>query len=208
MGFLARRSYGEDGWAMPSLWTPRPRWAATTDRCGEESLKVWIVAISVFLLAGSSLSCGQTASRAAERHDLDRVVPRLPSGLSIEEVERRLGEPEAKFEVEDSEVVLTYRLWQAVFRPSLYKRTRRYLAGERLGDRPVASLDREIPELPLGSSRAVIERKLGKTEAWQILEFKKRERVWYGDGRWKLSLRNGLLAGKENTEQVAEPSAP
>lgn len=167
-------------------------------------MKAWIVAISVVFLAGSSLSCGQTASQAADRPDLDRVVPRLPSGLSIEEVEERLGEPEDKFEVEvgDPEVVLTYRLWQVVFRPSLYKRTRRYLAGERQGNRPVARLDREIRELPRGSSRAVIERKLGKTEAWQILEFKKRERVWYGNGRWKLSLRNGLLFGKENTQQV------
>ena len=96
--------------------------------------------------------------------------------------------------------MMVYGLWDLVFRPSLYKRTRYYLAGDWPADRPVAPLDRDIRELPLGSSRVVIERKLGKTEAWQILEFKKRERIWYGDGRWKLTLRNGRLVGKENTE--------
>lgn len=159
-------------------------------------MKLWVVIMSLCLLAGSSLSCGQTASQAAERHVLDRVVPRLPSGLSIEEVERRLGEPEAKFEVEDSEVVLTYRLWQVVFRPSLYKRTRRYLAGDRQGNRPVAPLDRKVRALKLGSSRKTVEEKLGKTEAWQVLDFGSNERLWYGNGRWKLHFTNRDLSGK------------
>ena len=163
-------------------------------------MKVWIVVISVVFLAGSSLACGQTASQAAEqplgRQDLDRVIPRLPSGLSTEEVEERLGEPEAKFEVEDSEVVLTYRLWQVVFRPSLYKRTRRYLAGDRRGDQPVAPLDRKVRALKLGISREPADKELGKTEAWQVLDFGSNERLWYGNGRWKLHFSNRHLSGK------------
>lgn len=162
-------------------------------------MKVWIVVILVVFLAGSSVSCGQTASQAAEQHnldDLDRVIPRLPSGLSTEEVEERLGEPEANFEVEGSEIVLTYRLWQVVFRPNLYKRTRRYLAGDRLGDRPVGPLDRKVRALKLGSSRKTVEQKLGKTETWQVLDFGSNERLWYGNGRWKLHFSNRHLSGK------------
>jgi hypothetical protein len=157
-------------------------------------------------LIGSSFACGQDDTQAADHAALDRVLPRLPNGLSIDEVEDRLGEPRARSEVEESdedeaeEVVLTYGLWQLVFDQRLFKRTRYYSTGHWPADRPVAPLDREIHGLPLGSSRAGIERKIGRTEAWQILDFKKRERIWYGNGRWKLSLHNGALAGKENTQ--------
>jgi hypothetical protein len=159
-------------------------------------LKIRVVAISLVFLIGSSLACGQNASQAAGLKDLDRVVPRLPSGLSIEEVEERLGESEARFEVEGSETVLTYRLWQVVFRPNLYKRTRLYRAGYWPAGRPVAPLDRKIRALKLGISRHIVERKLGKTEAWQILTFKEDERLWYGGGRWKLHFVDRRLAGK------------
>jgi len=116
---------------------------------GGKALKIGIVAISLGLLIASSSACGQNSSQAAALNNLDRVVPRLPSGLSIEEVEDRLGEPNAQFEVTIGapETVLTYGLWQVVFRPSLYKRTRRYPAGER-GDQPVAPLDRKIRAVP------------------------------------------------------------
>jgi len=162
-------------------------------------LKIRIVAISLVFLTVSALACGQNASRAAGLKDLDRVVPRLPSGLSIEEVEERLGEPEARFVVEvgGTETVLTYRLWQVVFRPNLYMRIRRYSAGYRHADKqPVASLDRKVRALKLGSSRQTAERQLGKTETWQILSFEKDERLWYGRGRWKLHFVDRRLAGK------------
>lgn len=164
-------------------------------------MKVWVVAIAVVFFASSSAGCGQTASRAAEHYsraaenNLDRVIPRLPSGLTTGEVEERLGEPAAKFEAEHSEVVLNYRLWQLVFRPSLYKRTRRYPVGERR-DQSVAALDRKIRALKLGSSRKTVEGKLGKTETWQVLDFGTNERVWYGHGRWKLHFTDRRLAGK------------
>jgi hypothetical protein len=162
-------------------------------------VKTRIAAISLVLLIASSLACGQNASQAADLKDLDRVVPRLPSGLSIEEVEERLGEPEARFGVEQggTATVLTYRLWQVVFSPNLYMRIRRYRGGYRHADRqPVASLDRKVHELKLGSSRRTVEQKLGKTETWQILTFKKDERLWYGRGRWKLHFVDRRLAGK------------
>lgn len=159
-------------------------------------LKVLVVAISVFVLIGSLLSCGQDGSQAAERPDLDRVVPRLPNGLSTEEVEERLGDPQAEFEAEDSEIVLTYGLWQVVFHPSLYKRTRRYSAGYWPADRPVAPLDRQVRALKLGIPRRAVERELGKTEAWQILTLGSNERLWYGNGRWKLHFSDRRLSGK------------
>lgn len=162
----------------------------------EKTLKAWIVAISVVLLVGSSVACGQTDSQAAGRHKLDQVIPRLPSGLSTDEVEERLGNPDVKFEAEDSEVVLMYRLWQLVFRPSLYKRSRRYLAGDPPGDQPVAPLDRKVRALNLGSSRETVEQELGKTEAWQVLDFGSNERLWYGNGRWKLHFSDQRLSGK------------
>lgn len=165
-------------------------------------MKVWIVAISVVFLAGSSLACGQNSSQAAGQaaglKHLDQVVPRLPGGLSIEEVEERLGEPEARFELEAGgpETDLTYGLWDVAFSPSLYKRTRRYLAGERLADRPVAPLGPKIRALKLGSSRGTVEQELGKTEAWQVLDFGSDERLWYGNGRWKLHFSDRRLSGK------------
>lgn len=160
-------------------------------------MRIGVVVISFVLLIGSSLACGQNSSQAAGLHNLDRVVPRLPSGLSIEEVEDRLGEPDEQFEVTIGapETVLTYGLWQVVFRTSLYKRTRRYPAGER-GDQPVAPLDRKIRALELGSSRGKVERELGKTETWQVLDFGSNERLWYGNGRWKLHFIDRNLAGK------------
>jgi hypothetical protein len=164
-------------------------------------LKIRLVAISLVFLVGSSLACGQNASQAAGKiaglKKLDRVVPRLPNGLSIEEVEERLGEPEVRIDVEvgGSETVLTYRLWQVVFRPSLYKRTRKYPSGERR-TQPVTVLDRKVRALNLGSSRAIVERELGKTEAWQVLAFGTNERLWYGNGRWKLHFVNRKLAGR------------
>jgi hypothetical protein len=166
----------------------------------ESSLKIRIVAISLVLLIGSSLACGQNSSQAAGQavrpKNLDRVVPRLPSGLSSEEVEERLGEPDARFELDGGkETVLTYRLWEVVFRPSLYKRTRMYIAGERR-DQPVAPLDRKVRALNLGSSRGTVEKELGKTEAWQVLDLGSNERLWYGNGRWKLHFVDRRLAGK------------
>jgi hypothetical protein len=162
------------------------------------SLKTCVVAILIVFLAASSLSCGQNASQAAELHDLDRIVPRLPSGLSIEEVEERLGEPEAQFVVETGgpETVLTYRLWQLVFRPNLYKRTRFYRAGQWPPGRPLAPLDRKIRALKLGISRHTVEQKVGKTETWQVLILGEDERLWYGGGRWKLHFVDRRLAGK------------
>jgi hypothetical protein len=53
-----------------------------------------------------------------------------------------------------------------------------------------------IRELPLGTSLAATESKVGKTEAWEILDFRKREHIWYGNGRWELSFRNEVLTGK------------
>jgi hypothetical protein len=169
---------------------------------GRRPLKNRIVAISLVFLIGSSLACGQSSSQAAGQaaglKHLDRVVPHLPSGLSIEEVEERLGEPEARFELEvgGPETDLTYGLWDVAFSPSLYKRTRRYPAGERLADRPAAPLGPKIRALKLGSSRGTVEQELGKTEAWQVLDFGSNERLWYGNGRWKLHLVNRKLAGK------------
>jgi hypothetical protein len=80
------------------------------------------------------------------------------------------------------------------FSPSLYKRSRRYLAGEV--DRPVAPLDRKIRALKLGSSRGAVEHELGKTEDWQVLDFGTNERLWYGSGRWKLHFSDRRLSGK------------
>jgi len=161
-------------------------------------LKIRVVAISLVFLIGSSLACGQNTSQAAGPKDLDRVIPRLPSGLSVEEVEERLGEPDARFELEvgGPETALTYGLWEVAFSPSLYKRSRRYPAGERLEDRPVAPLDRKIRALNLGSSRGAVEHELWKTEEWQVLDFGTNERLWYGNGRWKLHFVDRKLAGK------------
>jgi len=142
------------------------------------------------------LACGQNDTQAADRPDLDQVVPRLPSGLSVAEVEERLGEPQRQYETEASEVVLSYRLWEVVFRPTLYKRSRIYLAGYWPGGRPVRPLDREVRALKLGSSRGTVERELGKTETWQVLTLGSNERLWYGNGRWKLHFSDRRLSGE------------
>jgi hypothetical protein len=159
-------------------------------------LKILVIAISVIVLVGSSLSCGQNDSQAAERHDLDRVVPRLPRGLSIKEVEERIGEPQRQYEAEGSGIVLTYGLWEVVFRPSLYMRIRTYPGGYWPADRPVAPLDRQVRSLELGISRQAVERELGKTEAWEIPTLGSSERIWYGNGRWKLHFVDRRLAEK------------
>ena len=159
-------------------------------------MKALVVAISLLVLAGSSVACGQSDTQAAVRQNLDQVVPRLPSGLSIAEVEARLGPPQDQIEAEDSEIVLSYGLWEVVFHPSLYKRSRSYREGHWPADKPVAPLDREIRGLELGSSRRSVERDIGQTETWQVLTFGVNERLWYGNGRWKLHFKDRRLAGK------------
>jgi hypothetical protein len=159
-------------------------------------LKALVIAVSIIALIGSSLACGQGDTQAAQREDLDRVAPRLPSGLSIDEVEDRLGVPRAQVETEDGNIVLNYEPWELVFHPSLYKRARNYLAGYWPADLPVAPLDRQIRALKLGSSRRIVERELGKTEAWEILTLGSNERLWYGNGRWKLVFKDRRLSGR------------
>lgn len=158
-------------------------------------MKVLVIALSIIALNGVTLACGQGDTQAAQREDLDRVVPRLPNGLSIEEVEERLGEPRRQFEAEGEEIVLNYGPWEVVFRPSLYKRTRLYLSGY-WADRPVAPLDRQIRALKLGSSRRAVELEIGKTEAWEVLTLGSNERLWYGNGRWKLVFKDRRLSGR------------
>jgi hypothetical protein len=159
-------------------------------------MKARVIAISVIALIGSSLACGQSYSQAADQATLDRVAPGLPSGLSIDEVKNRLGEPRAQDEVEGGEIVLTYGLWQLVFHPSLYKRTRFYWGGIWPADRPVKPLDRQIRALKLGSGRRTVERQIGKTETWEIFTPGSNERLWYGDERWKLQFKDRRLSGK------------
>jgi len=148
------------------------------------------------VLAGS-LACGQSRVAASDLGKLDRMIPRLPRGVSLGEVEQRLGPPRDVSELEGGEVAAYYKLWQLVFEPNLIIRERYYKAGYWPRGRPFAPLDRRIRELRLGMSRAAAEAQLGKTEAWQILDFKQRERLWYGNGRWRLSFRNEALTGKK-----------
>lgn len=157
-------------------------------------MKPLAIAIVTVALIGSVLGCGQDSPQAVTRGALDRVVPRLPRGLSIDEVEELLGEPRARFEGEGGEIVLNYEPWLLVFKPSLYERTRNYPSGYWPRKRPVAPLDRRVRALRLGSSRRTVERELGRTETWQILIRGKDESVWYGNGRWKLQFLDGRLS--------------
>lgn len=147
-------------------------------------------------LIGSSLACGESDTQAAQRPALDQVIPRLSNGLSVEEVEGQLGKPRTQFEAEDAEIVLIYGNWHLVFKPALFKRTRYYKEGYWPADRPVAPLDREIRALKRGISRQSVERDIGKTEAWDVLTLGSNERLWYGNGRWKLHFKDRRLSGK------------
>jgi hypothetical protein len=146
---------------------------------------------------GGILACGQSRVAASDLGTLDHVVPHLPTGMSLSEVEQRLGPPRDVRELEGGVVAALYSAWQLVFEPDLVIRERFYKAGYWPRGRPFPPLDRKVHELRLGTSRATAEAKLGKTEAWQILDFKKRESIWYGNGRWKLSFRNETLTGKK-----------
>jgi len=154
------------------------------------------VCLCLAALLTGSLACGQSRVIGSDLAKLDRVVPRLPRGMSIAEAEQRLGPPRDVRKLEGGDVAALYGLWQLVFEPNLVIRQRFFKAGYWPPSRPFAPLDRKIRELPLGTSLAATEAKLGKTEAWDILDFKEREHIWYGNGRWKLSFRNELLTGK------------
>jgi hypothetical protein len=170
-------------------------------------MKIIASAVCIAALFTVCLACGQDESASGSLR-LDQVVPRLPGGSSVEQVEEQLGHPRGSAELEDGEVVVYYGLWQLAFDPGLIGRTRYYKAGYWPPGRPFGSLDHQVHALPLGSSRALVEHKLGRTEAWQVLKFRTRERIWYGNGRWKLYLRSNKLSGKELTDQVSAPSSP
>jgi len=159
-------------------------------------LKVLAIAVSIVVTSGSLLACGQDDSRVTGQAALDQTVPGLPSGLSIEKVEGRLGEPRARFETEDGEIGLIYGFWHLVFDPFLFERIRFYIKGYWPGDRPVAPLDRKIRMLKVGSSRPAVEGDIGKTEAWEIFNPGANELLWYGNGRWKLHFSDRRLSGK------------
>jgi hypothetical protein len=156
-----------------------------------------VICLCLAVVLGGSLACGQGRVAAADLAKLDRVIPRLPRGMSLSEVEQRLGPPRDVSELEGGEVSAIYKRWQLVFEPNLIIRQRSYKAGYWPPGRPFAPLDRKIRELPLGISLAATEAKLGTTETWQILDFKQRERIWYGNGRWRLSFHNEALTGKK-----------
>jgi hypothetical protein len=161
------------------------------------SARYIVLALGLSSLLAGSVACGQSQVAASELAKLDREIPQLSRSMSLSEVEQRLGPPDDVSELEGGTVAAHYGLWQLVFEPNLVVRERFYRAGYWPRGRPFAPLDRKIDALRLGASRAAVEAKLGKTEAWQILDFKKRERIWYGNGRWRLSFRNQALAGRK-----------
>jgi hypothetical protein len=171
-------------------------------------LRYFCVAAVAMLLSLGSSACASNEPAPKDLAFLDDKVPRLSLGTSVEEVEDQLGVPRNSAVLEDGEVTLHYGLWLLVFDPKLKVRSRFYRAGYWPKGRSFGSLDRGVHRLRLGSSKTAIERELGKPGTWEVLDFKTRERLWYGNGRWKLQLRGGRLASKERSAQVTGPSAP
>jgi hypothetical protein len=158
-------------------------------------MKVLCLLISVVALT-AVVACGQNGSRAASLQALNKKVPRLPNGTTVEEVEDRLGAPRNRAKLEDGEISLYYGLWQLIFDPRLTARIRYYKAGYWPPDRPVGKLDRDVRGLKLKTPLSAVERKLGKPESWEILVRGEKESVWYGPGRWKLVFSGGTLSRK------------
>jgi hypothetical protein len=164
---------------------------------------VLLAGVLLLVSLGSAACAHNDSNRTAGRllEAPDQKIARLASGLSVGEVEDRLGDPSARADLEEGEETLYYGLWQLVFNPDLESRIRSYRAGYWPSGKSFASLDRAMHRLPLGVSRGTVERRIGKTEAWEIIEFADDERLWYGNGRWKLSFREGELVRKQLTEQ-------
>ena len=159
------------------------------------AMRIAVCLIVSVMLVGS-LACGHNQVAASDLATLDRVVPRLPRGMPLAAVEKRLGPPRDVRTLDGGGVAALYRLWQLVFEPNLIIRQRFYKAGYWPPNRPFALLDRKIRALPLGTSLAAAEARLGQTETWEILNFNESEHIWYGNGRWKLHFSNRRLTGK------------
>jgi hypothetical protein len=163
-------------------------------------MKVLCIAACVALSTG--LGCGQGGSSAAgfhgaaNLHVLDKEIPNLASGLSVEEVEGRIGSPKSASELEGGEVALYYGHWRLYFDPGLRDRVRSYKAGYWPEGRPVAELDREVRGVDLKSSIDEVEQELGRPGSWQIVLPGRKEKLWYGPGRWELVFSRGNLVGK------------
>jgi hypothetical protein len=160
----------------------------------------WICA--VLLISCGGIACASDEDASSKAAHLDREVPKLPSGASVEEVEKELGSPRAQAELEDGEVSLYYGLWQLIFDPGLKVRIRSFKAGYWPPGRPFKVLDERVTKLRLGSPKHAVEETLGKPEAWEIKDYQRREVLWYGNGRWQLILRDGKLAAKRRSHQV------
>jgi hypothetical protein len=158
---------------------------------------------ALILISFGGIACASDGSAASDAASLDSEVPRLSSGASVQEVEEEIGAPRAHAELEDGEMSLYYGLWQLIFDPDLKVRIRSFKAGYWPPGRSFKALDEGVAKLKAGASKHTVEETLGKPEAWEIKDFKQREVLWYGNGRWKLVLRNSKLAAKTRSRQVS-----
>src|SRR6476646_2568823 len=110
------------------------------------NLAVWLC---LALTLAGGLACGQSPVDASDLGRLDREIPRLPGGMSLAEVEGRLGSPQDVSRLASGEVAAHYQLWQLVFEPYLIIRERFYKAGYWPSGRPFAPLDSSIHQLRL-----------------------------------------------------------
>jgi hypothetical protein len=145
------------------------------------------------VLSVGIVACAQDAPEPTVSRHVERQVLDLEPGESIGQIEARLGNPRLKKSVE-GDTVLYYGLWQLVFDSNQeLENWTRYLKGERWNN--IRALNTAVSSLKVGESMQEVRSELGVPMAIQVLAVKpaRKEKLWYGNGRWALEFVDKVL---------------
>src|SRR6185436_3779015 len=128
----------------------------------------YLLATLILILTIITPGCsGESEGQQIGGKVLDQEVRRLQPGMSVNDVEMRLGHPRLERTLREEEV-LYYGRWLLIFEPNLKRRTRYYKVGP-WASHP-AALDAMVARLPQGTSITRVRGKFGAPEALTIYQ--------------------------------------
>lgn len=145
----------------------------------------------------------QAARLPANDQALDRKVRELESGMSIEDVRARLGEPLGEQIESDPEVeMLFYGRWELFFEDDSLDRRVKYvierpIPDPRVIDQKQKALDRKVLALRLGMSMAAVRSTFGTPDTYTIFKNAPGKEEGLSYEGWELTFVDGVLTHRQ-----------